>query len=132
MREHRVTASHQGQSCQYNGCGAMATHHVGEAAVDEAATRVRHPLTALVCCVHFRRIFGEAAGCPPPELSRAVPPSTTRVQRRLNFAARVCEERGWKIGALTPVQLKELRRLQDEQPPSDAIPIHRPESRGDR
>jgi hypothetical protein len=124
--DHVVSEACQGRTCEYYGCGLHATHQVGEIVAGDAATR---PSTAaFVCCVHFRRIFGEAAMCPPPQRPMsAPPPSTTRVQRRLNFAARVCEEKGWNLGALTPLQLKELRRLQDEQPPSDAIAIHQPE-----
>lgn len=129
--EHVVSEACRGRGCQYYGCGLRATHQISETVPGDAAARPA--VSAFVCCTHFSRIFGQLAQCPPPDRSApAPPPSTTRVQRRLNFAARICEERGWKMGALTPMQLTELRRLQDEQPPSDAIPIHRPAPNGDR
>ena len=132
MTAHAVSTQCQGESCGFDGCGATATHKVGEEPVHDDASPVRHLITAYVCCLHFRAIFGAAAGCPPPNRPKEPVEGTTRVQRRLNFAAQVCRERGWTLGALTPIQLKELRRLQDAEPPSDAVAIHRPPSRGDR
>lgn len=46
-----------GERCSV--CGIQATHKVGE----ENTNSHQHNLTAYVCCAHFSRIMGPAAGC---------------------------------------------------------------------
>lgn len=132
MTAHEVSSLCRGETCRFDGCGAAATHKVREELPHDDPNPARHPLTAYVCCLHFRAIFSAAVGCPPPERTKEAMPETTRVQRRLSFAAEVCRERGWTLGALTPFQLKELQRLQDADPPSGAVQILRTPRRGDR
>ena len=132
MTAHVVSPLCEGETCRFDRCGAAATHKVGEELPRDDASPVRHPLTAYVCCLHFRAIFGAAVGCPVPDPTNEAVPGTTRVQQPLSFAAQVCLERGWTLGALTPLQLKELRRLEDADPPSGAVQILRTPWRGDR
>ena len=129
MRAHAGSTLCQGETCRFDGCTADATHKLLEERGQDDPTPVPH--TAFVCCVHFRAIFGARAECSLPDRVQEPVAGTTRVQRRLNFAAQVCRERGWTLGALTPFQLKELRRLQDEEPPSGTMPVNRGSARGD-
>ena len=41
-------------------CGAPATHKVGEEILWDDPHKMRHNLTAYVCCAHFTAIFGAA------------------------------------------------------------------------
>ena len=132
MTAHAVSSLCRGETCRFGGCGAPATHKVGEELPPGDQHPVRHAVTTFVCCVHFRAIFSAAVGCPPPERTKDAVPETTGVPRGLSFAEQVCQERGWTLGALTPLQLKELRRLQDADPPSGAVQVLRMPWRGDR
>ena len=55
--EHWVSASCGGEVC---GCGAPATHKMGEEIMHDDPNPYRHNLTAYVCCACFRRVVGDA------------------------------------------------------------------------
>ena len=129
MTAHAGSAVCQGETCRFDGCTAAATHKLLEELGQNDPIPKRQ--TSFVCCVHFRAIFGAGVECTLPDRVQEPVAGTTRVQRRLNFAAQVCRERGWTLGVLTPFQLKELRRLQDEEPPSGTMPLNRPSARRD-
>lgn len=57
---HFVSATCAGVMCRI--CGQQATHKIGEEqGFDD--TRIRHTLTAYVCCEHFTLVMGAATGC---------------------------------------------------------------------
>ena len=62
---HFVSASCVGTRCDRCGAPTQATHKVEEVVFDDAppAEQQRHPLTAYLCCDHFRALMGPAAGC---------------------------------------------------------------------
>jgi len=55
--EHWVSASCGGEVC---GCGAPATHKLGEEIMHDDPNPYRHNLTAYVCCACFRHVVGDA------------------------------------------------------------------------
>jgi hypothetical protein len=62
---HFVSACCEGERCAI--CGAPATHKLEEAIFHDDPQPQRHPLTAYVCCEHFRAIMGPAAPCRPED-----------------------------------------------------------------
>jgi transcriptional regulator of met regulon len=61
MTLHQVSASCEGEYCSM--CRAPATHKVGEEIMGCDPQKMRHNLTAYVCCTHFHAIFGNAVPC---------------------------------------------------------------------
>jgi len=52
---HAISAMCGGEKCA---CGEPATHKFSEEVFDDDPNPIRHPLTAYVCCDHFRLIVG--------------------------------------------------------------------------
>jgi len=64
---HFASASCEGKRCH---CGKPASHKLEESIMHDDPSNTwqpfpgRHPLTAYVCCEHFRAVLGPATGCP--------------------------------------------------------------------
>jgi hypothetical protein len=61
VAEHFVSGTCKGETCRV--CGADATHKVSEVIPFDDPNRIRHELTAYVCCHCFAALMGPAAGC---------------------------------------------------------------------
>lgn len=58
---HFVSGSCKGEFCRI--CNAPASHKVGEEIAWDDPNKIRHNLTAYVCCKHFKEIMGPFAPC---------------------------------------------------------------------
>ena len=59
--KHFVSTSCVGEKCRI--CGDPATHKIGEEIMWDDPHKMRHTLTAYVCCDCFMMIVGPAAPC---------------------------------------------------------------------
>ena len=53
---HHISKSCGGEKCKL--CQSAATHKIGEEILSDDPQKIRHNLTAYVCCNCFQHIFG--------------------------------------------------------------------------
>jgi hypothetical protein len=58
LDNHQISKACKGEICRI--CKAEATHKVGEEILFDDPNKIRHNLTAYVCCDHFKMIFIES------------------------------------------------------------------------
>lgn len=130
---HFISSSCEGERCSM--CDKPATHKVGEEIMWDDPNKMRHNLTAYVCCDHFRAILGPAGACPESDRSSEVAPSgwwtdelekifiarigdpiTADMKRAANIALKVARGERWDEAA------QEWEAATSDHP-SDAMPI---------
>lgn len=59
MTNTYISGCCEGEKCSV--CNHEATHKIGEEILFDDPNKMRHNLTAYVCCEHFQMLFGVAA-----------------------------------------------------------------------